>query len=707
VPDLAHLRLKPAYRKGDDNIAAEFYLPCMGASTRYDRAVGFFNSTVYIIAWPSLRDFVRRGGRIRVICSPVLLPDDVEALADGYAERIGDHVASHLRDEAARLLQDPFMQKPAKVLASLVAMGVIDLRVAIVGSPGTHRLFHDKVGIFGDPSGNLVVFKGSMNETWAGLSADGNLESVDVFVSWEGQREAARIEEETQYFERLWENRYPDLTVLPFPEVARAELVKAADPAGWARLVDEICSEIEAAARVPGSQPAPSQRTLRAHQVTALEHWKAMGRRGILEHATGSGKTFTAICAMRESLSLGEVALVLVPSEVLLSQWHYEIRRSLSDLQPQILLCGAGNVRWREEALLGPWTRNRDGARPRVVLSTMQTACTAAFRERLCEGDHILVVADEVHRLGSPENQTILAIRSGPRLGLSATPRRAGDPEGTLAVFSYFGGVVQPPFTLGDAISAGILTPYFYYVHPLALSPNEQERWDVLTAEIGQLFARSRGGDTPDKDLEARVRLKLIRRAAIVKAASGKLPLAAAVVREHYRPGQRWLVYCDSLSQLRGVHAALAREGFSPTEYHSGMAGDRLSTLRHFEMNGGLLTSIRCLDEGVDIPNATHALILASSQNPREFIQRRGRILRRSAGKTLAHLHDAMVVPRAACSEPPGAAILESEMARVIEFGKTALNPSALVDLERIAAAFGIDRAKYFGGGMEDAESSE
>ena len=137
------------------------------------------------------------------------------------------------------------------------------------------------------------------------------------------------------------------------------------------------------------------------------------------------------------------------------------------------------------------------------------------------------------------------------------------------------------------------------------------------------------------------------------------------------------------------------------------MAGDRESTLRHFETNGGLLTSIRCLDEGVDIPSVTHALILASSQNPREFIQRRGRILRRAPGKTLAHLHDAIVVPRAPTNDPPDLAVLESELIRAIEFGRTALNPSALVELERIALAFGIDRNKYFDGGVEDAESAD
>jgi len=704
---LSALALKPAYHKGADNIAADFYLPCMAVAHRYDRAVGFFNSTIYTIAWPSLRDFVARGGRMRIICSPILLPADVEALARGYADKVEREAAARLREEAEKLIRDPFLQKPAAVLATLVALGVMELRVAFLGSSSSHRIFHDKVGIFTDAEGGRVVFKGSMNETWAGLSADGNLESVDVFVSWEAPREASRVTQEVDYFQQLWDDRYPAVSVRPFPDVAREELVSAADIGNWVRLVDEICTEIENAAKVSADGSRPSRRVPRPHQVQALKEWMARGRRGILEHATGSGKTFTALCAVRDSLSRGEVPLILVPSELLLAQWNTEIRATLEDLAPQILLCGAGNTRWKDEALLGPWTRKREDARPRVVLSTMQTACGEPFRGVFQQGEHVFMVADEVHRLGSQEHRNILLINTGPRLGLSATPRRAGDPDGTEALLAYFGGIIEPPFTLEDAIRANTLTPYFYYVHQLTLTEAEQKDWDELAAQVGQIYARLKANSASDLGLATRLRNLLIRRARIVKSAAAKIPLAGRVLQAHYAPGQRWLVYCDSLVQLRAVQAELVAKGLAPTEYHSAMVGDRESTLRYFDANGGVLVSIRCLDEGVDIPSVTHALILASSQNPREFIQRRGRILRRAPGKTLAHLHDAIVVPRAATDEPPDLAVLETELVRAIEFGKTALNPSVITDLERIVLAFGIDRAKYFEGGMEDDESVE
>ena len=299
---LASLPLKTDYRKGRDDIAQDFYLPCMRVAERYDRAVGFFNSAIYVIAWPSLKDFVARKGKMRLICSPVLPAGDIEAIENGYSERFEQENSAKLRDDIRYMLTTPYLYKPAAVLATLIALEVVDIRIAFMKKiPRHERLFHDKLGLFHDGFGNTLAFKGSMNETWAGLSADGNLESVDVFLSWEHAREANRVKENEIYFDALWENKYEHegVTVKKFPEIARSELVSAADAKRWPELVDEICREIEAAEKFEVRQ-APGARILRPHQSAALQSWEGQGRRGILEHATGSGKTFTAICAMRE-----------------------------------------------------------------------------------------------------------------------------------------------------------------------------------------------------------------------------------------------------------------------------------------------------------------------------------------------------------------------------------------------------------------------
>ncbi len=225
---LATLALSTSYHKGRDDIANDFYLPAMRRATKYDRAVGYFRSAAFIIAWPALREFVAHGGRIRILCSQVLSAEDIDALNAGYAARVDETLAARLCDEVATLLGDETISMPARVLAALVATEVVELKIAILRPmPGaaTTRIFHDKLGILRDAQGSVVIFKGSMNETWSGLAADGNLESVDVACSWLGGRDQERTIEETAYFEALWSNTYPGLDVRSFPDTARVALV--------------------------------------------------------------------------------------------------------------------------------------------------------------------------------------------------------------------------------------------------------------------------------------------------------------------------------------------------------------------------------------------------------------------------------------------------------------------------------------------------
>jgi superfamily II DNA or RNA helicase len=705
---LADLPLKTDYRKGRDDIAQDFYLPCMRIADRYDRAVGFFNSAIYVIAWPSLKEFVARDGKMRLVCSPVLSPNDIEAIASGYSGRFEEKNAEKLRDDIRYMLATPYLFKPVTVLATLIALDVVDVRIAFMKTSRHERLFHDKLGLFRDGFGNTVAFKGSMNETWAGLSADGNLESVDIFLSWEHARESNRVKEHQSYFDALWNNEYEHqgVTVRKFPEIARAELVSAADKKHWPDLVDEICKEMQAVGHFETRQTT-SGRTLRPHQSSALAAWEAQGRRGILEHATGSGKTFTATCAIRDALRRREVPIVVVPSELLLEQWYGELSGNLIDCAPEILRCGAGHSKWRESELVGPWTRHGSD-KPRLVLSTMQTAAMPEFRSAVRQGSHLFLVADEVHRVGSPNHLQLLALDTGPRLGLSATPRRAGDPVGTTRIFDYFNGIVPPPFTLQDAIQSGALTPYFYHVNTVALTDAEQEAWDILTKRIRRLSAQNASAKDYDPSADMQIKKLLIERSRLLKQAEGKAAAAGTTLSQHYRRGDRWIVYCDDLVQLAAVRAELATRGLDSTEYHSAMAGDKEQTIRLFEVNGGIVVSIRCLDEGVDIPSVSHALILASSKNPREYVQRRGRVLRRAEGKSVAHIHDALVLPalaqRSEEHEDPRLNILGGEITRAVEFGRSALNPAAITDLERIALRFTNDYKALLNAGYEDEE---
>lgn len=682
--DLSALKFETEYRSLKEDPSRHFYRTCLLNSNSYRRAVGYFRSSVFKVIGQSLIEFSRRGGTTKLICSPELTPDDVDAIVAGYARR-SELIVERLIGQIDGLLSDSEAAYPTRVLATLVAAGALEIKIAIRAD--RKGLYHEKIGIFADGVGNQVSFKGSANETFNAWHRHGNFESIEVFCSWRGGLEAERVHKHAAHFDAMWSEHDPDIEVFPFPSKALDHLKKAA----FKGLEDVTAEDLAA----PAQRRAPLP-----HQEAAIAAWERQGRRGIFEHATGSGKTFTAILAIQAHSARGLPTLVLVPSRLLLEQWAAELRDEISDAA--LLVAGGGNDRWRAPRLLRGMTDGDPALGGRIVLATMQTASMAEFRANVVAGENLLIVADEVHQIGSPQNSTIMEIEAGARLGLSATPTRYGDPAGTAKIFQYFGPVVHPPITLQDAIENGRLVSYEYFPHPLNLTATEAAEWKDLTRAIQLEVRRQKADDSGNRPLSDKAKMLLIRRSRIAKKAAGKVKLAVDVLKLHFEAEQSWLVYCEDADQLEQVRAALVAEKFEPIEYHSSMAGERDATMSWFRSFGGILVSIRCLDEGVDIPAVSHALILASSQNPRQFIQRRGRVLRRAPGKHLAVIHDAIVVPVSAEDEPDQMALLRAELVRSVEFSEHAINRSGAAGLRAIAIDMGIDPDSLVDEGIEE-----
>jgi len=696
-------QFKVRYSKATDDISEDFYLPCMRYAKRYDRISGYFRSTIFIIAWEALKDFVKRGGQMRIICSPFIPKSDQAAAEEGYTARSYPELVEALNKEIDAIFELDYLRDPARVLACLIADGVVELKIAVgvdAQTPDINKLVHEKSGIFEDEYGNVLAFEGSMNETFNGLSQDGNIEAIDVFVGWDNGRDAERVQNIQSNFEALWSKTNPRVRLFDFPEETKEILKKYSQNCNWEKIVDEIV-ENDIISNKWKADRKKSKRKPRKHQVQALETWNKNGRRGIFEHATGSGKTYTALCAIRSELERGSVPLVLVPSKELLYQWAKEFSDVFDDCSIKVLLCGDGNNAWKSNNLLYNYSTPSVN-RKKAIIAVMDTASGDDFINGLNQNDKLFIVADEVHRLGSPKRRKIFSIYSGSRLGLSATPRRFGDQEGTQAILDYFGGILEPKFSLEDAINAGVLTKYFYFPKLIRLSPSEQEEWNKVTKQISVEVAKKMSKAAAESASvfdNPYVKKLLLKRSRILKNASAKVQLALDVITEYFKNGQKWIIYCDNQTQLQmvlnGINQIKGIEGLSAYEYHSAMKGDREETLQYFQMYGGVLVSIKCLDEGVDIPSTTHALILASSKNPREFIQRRGRILRRadSFGKMFAYLYDAVVVPNS--FDPDNvkqASILECELARAIQFGTWSENKAiCITELRDIAIKFEID----------------
>jgi superfamily II DNA or RNA helicase len=685
---LRDLHLETEYRTGQVDLVEQFYAPCLRNARAYDRAVGYFRSTVYDLFRPAVVDFVKKGGRMRVVCSPQLHKEDIEALGKGYRTR--EEVIGHALDrEVTVLLEDELLRPRSELLATLIALNILDVKVAV--RPMDYGIFHEKVGLFIDASGDVISFKGSSNETWSGWHRKGNLESIEVFCSWREGLEAERVERHQDHFLSLWNDKIPTLAVHPFPEAVKNHLCTIAKAS-----VYEF-DEPDTGDMMPRKKRSPLP-----HQRRALDDWVGNGRRGILKHATGSGKTFTALLAIKEHLSEEKPALIVVPSRLLLSQWVQEIESEIPGAT--VLKAGAGYRSWKKTGRLAAFTRPGTAGQERVVVATMATARATEFRREVVGGDHLLLIADEVHQIGSPENSNILSVKSGSRLGLSATPERYGDHEGTERLFDYFGGIVGPVVTLSDAIHSGRLVPYQYFPHRIPLTDSESADWSAYTERIGRLISAASAGKDGDIVITDQVKLLLINRARIAKKAVGKIDLVGEVLKRGFSEGQRWLVYCEDQEQLNEVLTLLRSEGFPAASYHSAMEGDAKATMEWLDRFGGVIVSIRCLDEGVDIPSVSHALILASSQNPREFIQRRGRVLRNHPGKTHAIVHDAVVVPNDLGLYPEQTNLAINELARAYQFAQGAENRIAAMTILDVAADLGIDIDMAASKGVENDE---
>jgi superfamily II DNA or RNA helicase len=660
--ELRRLPLRRRYSTGRMNLLAEFFQPCLDAATRYERAVGFFSSTFYALIGLSIADFAHRGGTMRVVCCPRLSALDIAAMREGYSARVaGIGIVRELEE----CLEDPMAHAVSRLLATLIAYGALDLRIAF--RPGRTGIYHDKVGIFTDRAGEQVSFDGSANESWSAWSEEGNYEAFHAFTSWQDQE---RVRDDVEYFESLWEGQEPGLEVVPFPAVACERLEVLVDPEGLGHAEQRVRDVTqERRASRAGDRPV-----LRHHQQTVLEDWASRFHRGIVEHATGSGKTLTALRGVADALDAGRSAVIVVPGVTLLEQWRNVATTYFGDTA-QIVLAGSGHDEWRDGATLVNFL---EAASRRIVLVTLDTAATEDFTSRLHGIPSICLVVDEVHRAGSLQRRRLLAgVDAEWRLGLSATWQREGDPEGTAAIFGYFERVLDPVYSLKDALEDGLLSPYRYVIHTLSLAEHERQEWVRQSTVIARLIAAADGVITMP------VRQMLIRRSKIIKKAARKPWIAAEVLRSEYQNGDAWLVYCDDTTQLRDTRQAIESTGLRCMEYHRQVAGAEEEALAEFERGGGIMLAIRCLDEGLDIPRIDHALVLASSTTRREFIQRRGRILRRADRKYQAEIHD-LLVDVEGFDDAAAATFLRNEVARAREFASGAR--------DSIAARLTLDR---------------
>ena len=396
---------KSSYHKLNDDIAKEFYLPCMRNASVYKRISGYFGSTIYIIAWSALKEFINNNGHMQLLCSPYLTEEDAEAIREGKAALTDEVLAKSFQKELSELMEQENVSSAAKLFACLIANKIIEIKLVIARDdkrqdPNIERLYHDKAGIFIDRDGNSVAFRGSINETFKGLSDNGNIESVDVFQSWDGGKDAQRSKEILAGFDRVWNGGYDVLEIHDLPETTAKYIRDKAADYHWEQLLDEVKVVVNKAEKWRPNKSSDIIK-LKDHQVDALEGWECAEYRAIYQGCTGCGKTVIAISAIRHELERGKKILVLVPSKELLANWNKEIRRIITDININIFLCGDGNNAWKNNGNLSLWT-SPSASVNNIVVAIMDTAAKPEFISAVNDGEHLFIVADEVHNMGAP-----------------------------------------------------------------------------------------------------------------------------------------------------------------------------------------------------------------------------------------------------------------------------------------------------------------
>ncbi|MFQ3621953.1 MAG: DEAD/DEAH box helicase family protein [Acetobacteraceae bacterium] len=717
---LRKLGLRTNYSSETDNLYEDFFLPSLSSAVAYRRAVGFFSLGVLLNAPAAMSGIVAGEGRIRLIFGKLVAPEDFEAIREGERRPWSDGELPSFE----RLIEEhrgDLLEFRIRVLAWLFNAGRLEVKVAV----RPKGMFHQKIGLLEDRLGDIVSFSGSMNETMSALDPRFNSEEITVFCSWnEGQR--AYVENHAEAFERLWSGDTGSSTVvcgLPeaveaglcfvmdrFPEMPSPEHEGERVRAFFERRMGSDFPRPSVPATVNGSPFA-----MRNHQLEALRAWSANGYNGILELATGAGKTFTAIYAATRTAEANEgiVLVVAVPYQDLADQWCEELAR----FNIHAVRCYGSRAEW-EPVAQAYLRRNRGGQREFlavvVVNKTLMSAHFQAFASQL-DVDRVFFIGDECHHHGGAGYIGKLLPGARFRLGLSATPFHHLDDTANQRLKNVYGRSVFQ-YSLADAVREKVLTPYEYIPIPVELTNQEAQEYLDLGDQIARAFAATRS-DMQSLSGE-RLKALLMRRARLVGAAENKMVelerlLDGSKVERHslfYCSDGRTLVNDEYQDEVDDDHAEvkqrfavaqmLLRRGVRVAPFTSDEnRWQRREILRQFK-DGEIeaIVAIKCLDEGIDVPACRTAYLIASSRNPRQFIQRRGRILRRSPGKDYAKIYDFVVVMPEGhiLDEDVAIGLLKNELARVADFARNSLYPASSVkpllswlkryDLEHLAA---------------------
>jgi superfamily II DNA or RNA helicase len=670
---LKDLHLVPVYDSADYDLIQDLIIPLLQNSTAYARGVGFFTSGWLRLTSLGLSRLIENGGKAKIVLSPIIERADWEAFQLGEEARTNEVLKKTLVmniDNIASGLE----QATLNTMAWMIADGLLEFKFAVARDYDSGGDYHDKVAVFTDDQGDSVAIHGSFNDSIKGTL---NGEAFSVFKSWEdGQRPF--VDQHRNRLSELWRDNNRQFKVFTIPEACHQQFIKLRSTNTRPYF---IALNKSSANLITSDSDKPSDRVkLHEYQKDAIQSWISANCLGILEMATGTGKTITSLsAAINRYKNLQRLVLViLVPYLHLLEQWE----RICSTFGFNPILCSSEHGNWQIEVKSKIQDFNINAIDNICIVAVHATASTEKFRKATkgLTPKYTMIIGDEVHGLGAYHMRKAMIPNAGMRLGLSATPRRWFDEEGTQAIFSYFGPVCFE-FPLERAIGK-YLAPYEYKPVLIHLTQSEMEAYEELTGKIQKLSSMLDGGKG---EIEEVFKKLLLERALIIGSAEEKLNSLLIILKQMIDKAKKIdenvahiLVYCAPGTH-KNVLRSVANLGLKCHEFvHTVSLNDRQKILDQFA-NGEIqvLVAVKCLDEGVDVPSTHMAFFLSSTTNPKEFVQRRGRILRLYKGKDKAILYDFIVTPspdHIPFKRDIDAGLLKREMPRFAEFSSASLN---------------------------------
>lgn len=704
------LTIKDLYVTDSDDIPEEFYVIALPKTVLYKRAAGFFSSSALATLGRGLKQFYYNGGNMRLIVSPLFSKEDYEAIELGYKAQ---------EDIAAQRIVEMFNideikdDDGANILSWLIFEKRLDIRVVVKKENNKKAIFHDKFSVLIDEEGNRITFRGSMNESETAMVD--NYESIEVDCSWETEGLRRAIQREKQ-FDAIWDDDSNKWSTIPIPDAVKESLVQIrrpikADTYEYVENSPQLVCEPETV-YMPSRPAIPKWLELRKYQKNAIAAWVKNNNRGIFQMATGTGKTKTSLAAVTKILDVyysNQVKcglVVVVPYVVLLEQWL----KDLKEFQISAIACYESKNKWlpRVEENIRLFNENvRDKL---FLITTTKTLISTDFQRCIAtiKGDYIFL-ADEMHHLTSDMMRQSLPQNAKYRLGLSATLMTKYNSAKMEELKAYFGGIIYK-YSMKEAIETDCLTRYFYYPIYVELTDEEKSDYYEVSKKISK--AMMLAGNDLDDDDNIPLKALLSQRGRILASASNKL-IKLKEMAPQFKDKANLIIYCgdkiesnvkyiDKVYEIVNNEEGIISAKFTAEE-NPQQRRDILDLFGKKVIQA--LIAIRCLDEGVDIPQLETAIIMSSGTNPKEFIQRRGRILRKAAGKQYSYIYDFIVIPSLSIQDVSALTpdekemelkVISREFERVQEFANLAEN-----GLE-VTASF-LEKWRQYSGGMDNA----